>query len=335
MQCAAPTVDSPLRVQRQEPRAFNGSGFIVFGAPRFDSRITAFPMRFGACDSGNLARRLLQGDPELANSPEVPAIDLVQSQVRPRLDAVGWEAMLPGADASPPRFEVRGDRHRPYEQCSAKRARYWAVFALMRWGNALLDNIVSGEDVQIAQELFEATQLLLAEFPPDRLLCDSWNLAARICHFYGESHYSDGIDWLQQAIQVEESLGLTREAARDHSSLGAFYVESAELQKSRGEADNAKNTLGDAEKQLVAARDVLRSLKDYEALSDNLVNLAVSYERLDKWEQAQASFKEAWDCAQLTSTQRPVRRRTSLQILGACFINTTPLAKQKSGCARD
>ena len=232
---------------------------------------------------------LLAGDPALAGDPMVPAIDHIQKYIRPRLDAARWDTWT-------------------CDEKSARRARWWAAFAVTRWANTLFDNLDSGEDVECAQELFESATILLEGFAPDRLRCDSWSLAGRIAHAYGSAHYGDAIRWYRQAIRVEDELGLRAEAARDRANLGAVHFGMAEAAAAEGHPDAEEVHLRDAMRALETARDGLRDPLDSEGLIGALVNLAALYDRVDRWPDACSAFEEAWRYAPDTASQAPVHQ---------------------------
>lgn len=236
------------------------------------------------------ARRfnLLAADPELASGEEIEAISLMQKQVRPRLDEAGWGSWI-------------------YEEAAATRAKYWSAAALMRWANTLLDNHDSGEDIEVAQEIFEGARLLIAGFLEDRITCDIWNLGGRISLSLGHDHYADAEQWFTRASDAERKLGLLSEWARDQANLGAVYIEWADWDELNGRKPAAADRLKKAAELLEGSARVGRTLKEPEALIGSLVNLAVLYSRGERWPDAGRLFEEAWSLAPKTGSQQPLR----------------------------
>lgn len=235
------------------------------------------------------ARRvnLLAGDPDLASGKEVEPISLVQERVRPQLDEAGWGSWS-------------------YEETAAARAKYWSAAALMRSAHTLLDNHSSGEDIEVAQEIFEGARLLVVGLPEDRITCDIWNLGGRISVSLGHDHYADAEQWFTRASDAERKQGLLSEWVRDQASLGVLYVEWADWDELYGRAPAAADRLKKAAALLEGAARVGRTLDEPEALIVILVDLAMLWSRGEQWSDAGELFKEAWSLAQKTGSQQPL-----------------------------
>ncbi len=199
-------------------------------------------------------------------------------RVRPKLDDARW------ADWSyPPKVE--------------RKARYWSARAFTELGNAILQRLSGGRDVDNARRLGEMSLGLIRNPANDRLAAATHDLMGRAWNLYNDdtSRREQAVPHLEQAIAIFDRLQASHDAGSVRATLGGLYTELATFAEANDDKVRAKEDYRLAESNLLDALNSHRECGQVAHRVTVLMNLGTLYCNQKAWDKAEKVFAEARD----------------------------------------